>query len=117
MRAIRMGLIAGCLLATVSLATVPPAFADDPVTINQVVASGSNTSTINQVGSNNTAETNQLGALNQVGIGQFGNNNTSAVTQTGIGGLVIHNQYGNGNQLTIMQTGPHPQPIMITQHR
>ena len=117
MRAIRMGLIAGCLLATVSLATVPPAFADDPVTINQVVASGSNTSTINQVGSNNSAETDQLGGQNYVGIGQFGNNNTSAVTQTGIGGLVIHNQYGNGNQMTIMQTGPHPQPIMITQHR
>ena len=117
MRVIRMGLIAGCLLATVSLATVPPAFADDPVTINQVVASGSNTSTINQVGSNNTAETNQLGWQNHVGIGQYGNNNSSAVFQTGVGGLVIHNQYGNGNQLTIMQTGPHPQPVMITQHR
>ena len=112
MRAIRAGLIAGCLLAT-----MPPAFADDPVTINQVVASGSNVSTINQVGSNNSAETDQLGGQNYVGIGQFGNNNTSAVTQTGIGGLVIHNQYGNGNQLTIMQTGPHPQPVMITQHR
>jgi hypothetical protein len=117
MRATRAGLIAAGLIAGCLLAIVPPAFADDPVTINQVVASGANTSTINQVGSNNSAETSQLGGQNYVGIGQFGNNNASAVTQTGIGGLVIHNQYGNGNQLTIMQTGPHPQPVMITQHR
>lgn len=116
MRMAQAVLIAGCLIAASS-----QAFADDLVTINQAVgaavAAGRNTSTVNQIGSGNYAETNQLGLQNTAAIGQYGNNNTSVITQTGVGGLVIDNQYGNGNQFRILQTGPRPQPVIITQRR
>ena len=116
MRAAQAVLIAGCWIAM-----SPQAFADDLVTINQAaaaaIAAGRNISTINQVGNNNTAETNQLGAQNSAAIGQYGNNNTSVITQTGVGGVVIDNQYGNGNQFRILQTGSRPPPVIITQRR
>lgn len=95
--------------------------ADDVVEVSQAigaaVASGRNISTINQVGSNNTAETDQLGSQNFGIIGQFGNNNQSTIIQNGVGGLAVNNQFGNGNQMTITQTGVRPQPVTITQRR
>jgi hypothetical protein len=107
------------LFASCFIAPTPLAFADDLVTINQAVAyaTSGNTSTINQAGSNNFAQTDQLGSQNNAVIGQYGNNNSSMIMQTGIGGLVIDNQYGNGNQFRVLQTGPHPQPIIINQRR
>jgi hypothetical protein len=116
MRTAQAALIASCFIAAAS-----PAFADDPVTISQAVAAavagGGNTSTINQVGVDNLAQTYQLGSQNYAGIGQYGNNNSSVIIQTGTGGLVIDNQYGNGNRFSILQTGPRPQPIVINQRR
>ena len=109
------------LIASYLIAFAPQAFADDQVTINQAVAGafagGGNTSTINQIGSNNFAQTNQFGAQNNAVIGQYGNNNTSVITQLGVGGLVIDNQYGNGNAFRVIQTGARPLPVVITQHR
>ena len=115
-------LIARAALLVAFLATpVVASRADDAVTVSQAVAAayagGGNASTINQMGSNNSAATFQLGAQNAATIGQFGNNNQSTIIQTGVGGLAINNQYGNGNQMTITQTGPRPQPIIITQRR
>lgn len=102
-------------------ACIPAAFADNLVSVNQAIAAavarGGNASTINQVGSDNLAITDQTGSANSAAIGQFGNNNVSKITQSGAGGIAINNQYGNGNSLTITQTGPHPQPVIVTQRR
>ncbi len=111
---IRDIVLAGCLAAT-------PAFADSPAQINQVTAalalSGGNMSTINQMGSNNIAETNQTGSLGIATINQNGNNNISQIIQSGVGDVATNSQIGNGLQMRIVQTGNHPQPVTITQTR
>ncbi len=108
-------------LAALPIMGLSPAFADDLVSVNQAIAAayarGGNVSTINQVGSNNLAITDQTGSANSAAIGQFGNNNVSKITQNSIGGIAINNQYGNGNSLSITQTGPHPQSVIVTQRR
>jgi minor curlin subunit len=94
---------------------------DNPVTVNQAVnlklATTGNVSNIVQVGSENYAETEQIGSMNFASVGQFGNDNYAKVVQNSVGAVAIYNQYGNGNQVTITQTGVNPQPVVVTQHR
>lgn len=115
---IRTGLpfvILGCLAISMSAA------ADDAVMINQAVdaavASGRNVSSINQVGSNNFAETDQIGSQDSAIIGQQGNSNQSMIIQNATGAIAVDNQIGNSMQITIRQTGANPPPVTITQRR
>ena len=128
-RAGLVSLVLGCLAISTGAA------ADDAVMVNQAVnaavASGRNISTINQTGgSNNFAETDQLGSQNSATISQLlGSRNSAAISQMGIGNqstiiqnnavgaMAIDNQLGNGNQITISQTGTNPPPVTITQRR
>jgi hypothetical protein len=110
---IRDILLLCCLFAT-------PAIADSPAQISQVTAAlalaGGNISTINQMGNNNFAGTDQTGILGIANISQNGNNNISQIIQSGTGDVATNNQIGNGLQMKIVQTGP-PQQITITQRR
>ena len=102
-----------CLFAT-------PAIADSLAQVSQVTAAlaqaGGNVSTINQIGNNNFAETNQTGSLGIANISQNGNNNISQIIQSGVGDVATNTQIGNGLQMKIVQTGP-AQQITITQRR
>ena len=110
--------ISGIVLACCLFAT--PAIADSAAQVSQVTAAlaqaGGNVSTINQIGNNNLAETNQTGSLGIANISQNGNNNISQIIQSGVGDVATNNQIGNGLQMKIVQTGP-AQQITITQRR
>ena len=121
------------------LAAALPARADDLVSISQLVAALSagalpanllatgaapanafgNVSVISQVGSGNTAQTDQTGTRDIAAVSQVGHNFSASILQTSQRDVAAISQIGNGlgaPPITITQTGP-AQSIVIIQHR